>query len=217
MLQNQKHVFWEALVIAIFIFALGIILGIFIENSRASEISNLYTKSELSLLDIKTQSEMLDLNNLKCDALIQENLKFGNTVYEEAQLLGRYEDANRITNSLIEQHKKYDLLRLIFWINSIKIKEKCNANFHTLVYLYNYNIDDNAENSKQYVISKFLGEIKDKYGNNVILIPLARNLNISSIDLMAQSFNITQTTVMLDEKIQVTDISKLNEINAALD
>ena len=73
-LKSQKNVFWEALVIALFIFGIGILIGIFIENSRAGEISEMYLESELNLLDIKIQTEILGLSNLNCEEAIIKNI-----------------------------------------------------------------------------------------------------------------------------------------------
>jgi len=39
---KNKHVFWEALIIAIFIFAVGILLGYLMELNRTSKIISLY-------------------------------------------------------------------------------------------------------------------------------------------------------------------------------
>jgi len=215
-LKSQHNVFWEALVITIFIFGVGVLLGIFIENSRVVRVSEMYLKSEINLLDIKIQTEILNLEDLNCDMAIEKNIEFGDKVYEDAKILQKYEDANRMTDSLVEQHKKYDLLRTLFWLNSIKIKEKCGNKFHTLVYLYDYNPEDLKEISKQGIFSRFLAEIKKEKGNEVVLIPIAQNLGLASLDILTSNFNVNQTSIILDEKLVVTDISELYKIRTEL-
>tara|TARA_Y100000310_G_C20598588_1_gene771811 strand:+ start:32 stop:721 length:690 start_codon:yes stop_codon:yes gene_type:complete len=211
-LKSQKNVFWEALVIAIFIFGSGILLGVFIENARVERISEMYLKSELNLLDIKIQTEILNLEELDCGAAIEKNIEFGDKVFNDAKTLQKYEDANRFSDSLVEQHKKYDLLRTLFWINSIKIKQKCNTDFNTLVYLYNYNNEEEKEKSKKVVFSRFLEELKEEKGNTILLIPIARDLNLASLDMLVEKFNINQTSIILDEEFIISEVKDLHKI-----
>ena len=167
MLKNQKHVFWEALIITVFIFGIGVLFGIFIEHNRANTISEMYLRSEINLLDVKIQTEILDLKDLNCRTAIQKNIEFGDRIYKDALTLERYESASRITDDLKEQHRRYDVLRALFWLNSIKIKEKCRGDFHTVVYLYDYGPEETYLKNEQFVFSRFLSELKEEYGNEI--------------------------------------------------
>lgn len=210
---NQKHTFWEALVITIFIFGLGILLGLFIENSRQDRISEAYLNSEIDLLDIKIQTEILNLEDLNCPEAVEKNIEFADRVYEDAKTLKSYEDASRMSDTLVQQHKRYDLLRTLLWINSIRIKEKCKQNpFHTIVYLYDHDPQEIEKRSKQEIFSRFLSELKEEYGNKVILIPIAKNLNLASLEIMIKDFNIGQIAVIVDEKIVIDEIEDLYQV-----
>lgn len=210
---GNKNVFLEALIITLFIFGLGILFGIFLENSRTNRVSDMYSESEINLFDIKVQTEILNLKNLDCKTAVQSNIDFGNKIYEDAQILDEYEKSNKITNLLVEQHKKYDLLRTLFWINSIKIKENCNSSFHTLVYVYNYDEKRLEEKSKQAVFSKFLEETKGKKGDKILLIPIAENMGLMSTKMMLDKYYINGTAIIIDEKTVITSIEDLQKIN----
>lgn len=214
---NQKHAFWEAFVIAVFIFGLGVLIGVFIENSRAGEITGLYLQSEINLLDIQIQTQTLELENLNCEQAIHNNIKFGDKIYNEAKLLTRYEDASRITEELKQQHRRYDLLRNLFWINSIKIKQKCGPEFSTVVYLYEYEPDLVTERNKQVVFSRYLGEIKQKFEDKIVLIPIAINMNLDSVEIMISKYGINQTSIIVDEKLIITELDELFEIDQFLE
>lgn len=217
MLNNPKHIFWEALVVTIFIFGIGILLGVFIENSRESEINTFYLASELNLLDVKIQTEVLNLKDVDCDSAILKNTEFADKVYNEAKILEEYESAKGFKEDIEQYHKRYDLLRTLLWLNSVKIKEKCGAeSFHTLVYLYDYQTEDSEQKAKQEVFSRFLGEMKNKYDESVILIPIARNLDVSSLDLLTKKYNINQTSIILDESFNVSDVDGLKMIDKKL-
>ncbi len=219
MFRSQKHIFWEALIITLFLFGIGIITGIILESWRTNNIDKLYKYSEIELLDIKTQNEIYNMGSFDCDIAIQENLKFANKIYEEAELLGRYEKASRLTDNLKLEHKKYDLLRTLLWMNAIKIKEKCNADYHNVVYIYDYNDASIKTKAKQSVFSKILEELKKEKGNEIMLIPMAGDNNLSSINLMMELYNISESelpVILIDEKIKITKIEEAKNIRDLL-
>jgi len=207
--KSEKHVFWQALVLALIIFNFGIFLGYMLESSRVGKVSRLYAESELALLDIKIQSELFDFgNDIDCGIAIKENINFANKIFEEAKILDKFEKSSRITENIKLQHRKYDLLRTLFWINSIKIKRRCNATFHNVVYFYKYNEPSLEQKAKQAVFSRLLGQLKEKYAEEVMLIPIAADNNIVSVDMLLETYNVTELpTVLIDEKIKLTEVS----------
>ena len=213
----QKSVFWESLILAIFIFVSGILLGYFLEQNRTSKIIGLYQESELNMLDIKIQDSIFSLSDVNCDNFLKETIVFADKIYGEAQLLDRYEESSKITQGIILQHKKYDLLRTLLWIETIKFKEKCNNDFETIVYFYEYKSDSMDIKSKQDIFSKKLEEVKNKHGNEVILIPIAGNLDISSVSYLMEQNNIsTLPAILINEKVKISSIEELSLIDSYL-
>ncbi|PIN78090.1 hypothetical protein COV15_00315 [Candidatus Woesearchaeota archaeon CG10_big_fil_rev_8_21_14_0_10_34_12] len=217
MFSNQKHVFWQALILTIFIFSVGVAIGFLIENSRLGKINELYVNSEVELLDVRIQSEMLNANLINCDLAIEKNIKFADKVYDEAKLLGRYEDAQRFSEALVLQHKKYDLLRTMVWVNSIKLKEKCSPNYHNIIYIYQYTDPSIKKIAEQETFSKFLEELKIKEQDRILLLPIAGDIGGISIEALKEQFNITVLpTVIIDEKTKITDFAGLKQIENLL-
>ncbi|MBS3074363.1 hypothetical protein J4447_02805 [Candidatus Pacearchaeota archaeon] len=210
---NQKRVFWEALILSIFVFAVGVALGFMLESLRADKVADIYANSEIGLLDVRLQSQIYELNGIDCKTAAEENIRFGDSIYEEAKTLARYEEAQRLSESLTFQHKRFDILRMLFWINSIKIKERCNNPFHTITYIYDYEEPTIDQKAKQAVFSKVLGEVKETKASEVMLIPIAGDLNISSVELIKKIYGIEELpTILIDEKIKITSITSKEEI-----
>ncbi len=215
MFKSQKNVFWEALVVTVFIFGIGVFIGVILENWRTSRIDELYQKSEIELLDIRTQAEIYSLGVFDCKVAIQENLEFADRIYEEAKVLSRYEGASRLTDSLDMQHKRYDILRALLWVNSIKIKKRCNEDYHNLVYIYNYNDPSIDKKAQQGVFSRILSELKQSKGSEIMLIPMAGDNDISSISILMAKYNITEEelpVILIDEKTKVTELQTVEDI-----
>lgn len=218
MKEHQHHIFLEAFFLAMVLFVLGLLLGVFIESGRTGNVANQYLRSEVNMLDIQIQTELVKQNGLECDLVIAKNIEFGNMVYEDAKLLEKYEESNRLTESeLREQHRRYDILRTLFWLNSVEIKKKCNEGFHTVVYLYDYKPQDLILESKQRVYSKYLLDLKEQYGDSIMLIPIAKNMQLSSLDLILSKYNLNTTSIIIDEKLIVDSVEDLGKIDKILD
>ncbi len=209
--KNPNNIlFLEALIMALFIFGLGLIIGVLIEDARMADINNKYVGSRTNLLDIQTLSELLKDEDFSCEYKIKKNIEFGNKIYDDALTLADYEKSQILGNKLKEQHRIYDLLRTIFWINSIELKEECPY-FHTLVYTYNYGEDDTIEKQKQEVFSRFAGELIRNNTNSIILIPIAINLDIESLNILKEKYGLEGTRLVFDEKIHATQVEMLED------
>ncbi len=216
-MKSQKYIFLQALIITFIVFNIGIFMGYKLESSRIDKINKWYLESEMELLDQRIQSDAFEFIGLDCDAMVKENIKFADKIFEEALEIDKYEKANRINQEIIAQHKRYDLLRTLFWINSMKIKEKCNSNYHNIVYFYKYNHPSIEQKAKQKFFSNLLFQIKQEKGDKVMLIPIAADNDISSINLLLKKYEITELPVILiDEKIKITDIESMDDIEKYL-
>lgn len=216
-MKNQKYIFLYALILTIIVFNIGIFMGYMLESSRINKIDNLYINSEMELLDQRIQRDVLDIANINCDMAIKENINFADRIYKDALAIKNYEDANRMNNEIISQHRKFDLLRTLFWINSIKIKEKCNTDYHNIVYIYNYKNPTIEQKAKQKFFSKLLSEVKNKFKDKVMLIPIAGDNDIASVNLLIDSYNIEKFPVILiDEKTKITELEKIEDIEKYL-
>jgi len=215
MFKSQKNVFWQAFVFTILLIGLGMVFGILLENSRTSNIDSLYQKSEIDLMDIKLQTDIYSSGFFNCNKAQEENINFAERIYNEAKLLDRYEKASEITDDLISRHKKYDILRANLLLNSIKIKEKCNSTYYDVVYIYKYNNPSLDVKARENTFSKLLSQLKEKKGYEVLLIPMAGDNDIISINLIKDMYNVSDKelpVVVINGKIKITELESLNEL-----
>lgn len=217
-IKSQKRMFLYALLITFVMFNFGIYAGYKLESSRINQINDWVIESELELLNQRIQRDAFDVIGLNCDSLVEENIAFADRIFSEAVKIEKYENANRINGDIILLHKRYDLLRTLLWINSIKVKEECNPDYHNVVYLYQYNEPSLEQKAKQRFFSNVLTELKDKKGGEIILIPLAGDNDISVIGMILDKYEVSELPVILiDEKIKITEIESLDDIEKYLD
>jgi len=140
-LKNTKHVFWQAFFLTMLFFFLGLVLGVYLEQLRSDNANMIFYQSETSLYDSFALGKLLDNPSVSCENLRSADIDFANKIYKEAKQLEKFESSSELTDSLKIIHRKYDLLRTLLWMNTMKIKEDC-GNLNTVVYLYKYNIQD---------------------------------------------------------------------------
>lgn len=217
MAYSQKYVFLQALILTIIVFNVGIFFGYQLESSRVDRINDWYLQSDIELLDQKIQRDALNFLDFDCGLLVQENIDFADRIYEEAQKIGDFEKANRINKEIISQHKRYDLLRTLFWINSIEIKKKCESDYHNVVYFYDYNEPSINQKSEQEFFSNLLFELKQEKGSGLMLIPIAGDNDLPSVNLLMKEYGIVELpSILIDEEIVLTNVESRGDIEEYL-
>ena len=212
MLKNRKHVFWQAFFVTILIFVLGLVFGVYLEQIRADEINGAYYQSESSLLDTIALMSLLESGDLSCSEIIDAHVLFADKIYFEAKLLEKFDEASKITDSMKLIHRKYDLLRTILWMNVIETRETCGE-VNSVVYFYEYGSEDVGMKAKQKVWERILFDLKEKYGENVLLIPVAVDNDISSLDLLMGVYDVeTFPSVLINEEYLITDLFSVEEL-----
>lgn len=217
MLENKKNVFWEALLLTVIVFIFGMLVGIAFEERNLGKINKYYANSEISLMDSITFNKILDEDKTTCKSFSEANVKFANRIYEEAIQLEKYEEAGKITEDIKLAHKKYDILRTILWANSIRALEKCNSSTSVIVYLYEYESEDLAKRATQNVWSKILFDLKQEEGNKIILIPIAVDNDLISLNAMIEKLEIKRfPSIIINNKIIISDLTSKQDIQKYL-
>jgi len=215
-LGNKKNVFWEAFLIAAVIFILGLLIGIFVESDRLQQVNDYYSQAQVSLIDSLAMSNSIN-SAQECSNLINSSINFADNIYSQALLLEKYEASGKITDMMKTAHAEYDLLRTILWQNLITIKSKCPNKFNFVIYLYNYNPTDLGQKAVQNAWSNVLFDLKQKEGNNLILVPIAVNSNLSSLNLLTNNFNIKNyPAVIINNNKTIYSLQSVSDIEKYL-
>jgi hypothetical protein len=190
-MKRNYFVFVQALFLTIVVFAVAFYIGVSVEGSQLNQVNNYYTQSEVSLVDILALNNIISSKTALCPTLVNSNKELLDKVYSEATTLSELEQSNQLTDYLQNLHTKYDILRTYLWINAINIKKECpSSNFSTIVYLYKYNQTDLTKKAQQNVWSRLLLDVKNE-DNNVMLIPIAEDSNLTSLQTLIEPYNLT--------------------------
>lgn len=217
-LESKKRVFWEALFLTVVVFFLGLLIGISFESGKVEEIRQYYSYSEASIMDVFALNNLIDLDEVNCSELKNANFDFADKIYEEAILLEKYETSGKITDGMILEHKKYDLLRTLLWINEIKSFKKCGRDYHAVVYLYEYRPDDLTQKATQGVWSKILLDLKNEYASKILIIPIAVDSEVVSLNSLISDYSIEKYPVLIvDNKDVIYELDSADKLKEYFD
>ena len=180
---------------------IGFFLGVWFDNLRADELREELTEIDIMWNDARLQSLYYQTfsDGELCDSALEGNLKFSERIYEEGQKIERYEKVNRFAPNLLSQKKRYALLQMQFWFNSISLRERCGYNYSTVVYLYSHYDDELS--TEQKVMSAALFELKEEHGSDMMLIPLPADIGILSVDVIEEEFGVKELpAIIVNEK-----------------
>ncbi len=211
----QKDVFLKSAMLTAVVFAIGIGAGIWLDSSRLEEVQSRLTEIDTYWNDARLHISTLEIllnQSLSCEAAINANLEFNDRIFKEGQRIERFEETNRFAPSLILEKKRYALLQTQFWFNSINIKQRCNADYYTVVYFYSHYNDTVALNQK--LQSAVLLDVKGKCGQKLMLSPLPLDLNITTIDVLRENYRIRTTpAILINEKILLEGLQAENDLS----
>lgn len=196
MLENRKHAFWQALFVTILFLLVGFVLGVYLEQIRADNLSVAFYNSEVSLYDSFAITKIAESGLASCGELKDVSTNFADKIYAEAIELEKFDDKNKLTDSMKSIHRKYDLLRTMLWMNVIDVREKC-SDINYVIYFYVYDTEDVQIKSEQVVWERALNDLKADEGNEFILIPIAVDQGIESLNYMILKYKIENFPAVL--------------------
>jgi len=215
---NRFRVFVESFLVAGIIFLLGFSIGFYVENARISEVMDTYKSNEINALDLKLQNyyyQIMEEEN--CDLAIEQNLIFADKLYDDGLKLARFEEATQISEELLTEKKIYVLLKTELWLNTMLLKERCNADFDILVYFYSADPTNTLKVAEQKMISNMLLDIKEEYGNDIILLPIAGDLKLDIVDLQMKVHNVSRLpSIVINEDIILEGFNSAEDIRKHL-
>ncbi|MBI5061422.1 MAG: hypothetical protein HZB67_03850 [Candidatus Aenigmarchaeota archaeon] len=199
------NVFIKAGLLTVIVLAIGIQIGLWIESNKIAEIKSSLETTDLLFNDARMQSiyyQMFSVPNdtVFCNAALAANLKYNDMIYQRGLEIERYEASGKFTPQTLLDRKKYALLQFQFWMNAMQIKKKCGFNYHVVLHLWKYSSEDYNTNLDQKLQSAVLLELKEKCGPKLMLSNAPIDLNLTTIEMLADNYNISNTpAIVIDD------------------
>lgn len=207
------NIYTKALIPTLLVFLIGIMAGIWIDNFRLASARKSISESEISWNDAQLfNAYFRSLGTESCDTALDINLQYNENIYSRGTEIEKTIKSSVFTPEVEQEWKRYNLLQLQFWLNSVELKEKCNFDYHTIVHLdeLHPNISSQVDSKLQ---SQILVDLKEKCGNKIMLIPLDVDLGLISINSIVNQFSIQELpAIVIDENIVLQGITSVKEL-----
>jgi hypothetical protein len=209
------------MILTIIIFFIGIFFGMWLDQLRIEGLRRKIEEVVIAWEDAKLQNLYFLTFPFKdqCESVIKQNIEFSDRVYYTiGKMLEEYEKVNKFSPELVSEKQKYVMLKLQFWLNSIYLKKRCNATYVNVVYFYSHYTKDLVLQQKQEAQSVVLLELKEEYGNKMLLIPLPIDMNITTIEVIKSNFNITiAPTILINEEIKLVGLQSKEKLKKVIE
>lgn len=217
-INNKYRIFIESIILTLLILIIGFSLGFYVEFARTNKVIENYKNFEIEALDLKLQNYYYQImDRSSCEEAIKQNFIFADDLYTQGIEIEKYEEAGQLTEDIKREKKRYVLLKTELWLNTILLKEKCEANFDTVVYIYESDPKDNAKVSEQKIISNILKTVKEDKGNDIILIPIAGDPELKAVQLQMRIYGIENLpSIIINEKQILEGFHTVEEIESYL-
>lgn len=209
----MSNTFFRAALLTTVIFLIGIFVGMWLDTLRLGDVQTMLQDITDDWNDARMQSlyyQVFEETPGFCEASIEANLEFNERIYEEGVKIERYEAVNKFTPELLAEKKRYALLQLQFWINSINLRDNCDTNYTTLVYLHSKNESFAIDQKLQ---SAVLLDAKERCGSDLMLIPLPADIGIETIELIKSNFDIDDfPAVIINETVALEGLQSESDL-----
>lgn len=217
-MNTRFRIFLESAIIALLILIIGFSFGLYVESNRNEKIVDSYKDYEVEALDLKLQNYYYQImDSTSCERAVEQNFEFADDIYLRGLELEKFEESNQITDELLREKKRYSLLKTELWLNTLLLKKKCDVNFDTIAYIYAGKPESSAIVSQQKIVSNVLRTIKEEKGNNLILLPIAGDLDLKSVDLQKRVYGVTSLpSLIINERIVLEGFYTAEQIEGYL-
>lgn len=209
-----KNTYVEALIVTIFIFFSGIMVGIWIDNYRVSKVRKELLSDTVFWDDSLFLTKFTQLyGGNSCQEALKMNLLYNQKIYQRGKEIEDAIKLNKFTPEMKEELKRYTLMQIQFWLNSIELKKKCNFTYHTVVHLQQFfpkTEESRVENKAQ---SNVMLNLKNECGGKIMLIPISVDLNLTSAQAILLHYNITKLpAIIIDEKYVFQGLTSIDTL-----
>jgi len=213
----MRRVYIQAGILSLLVFFIGIMIGIWIDNTRLGGIRSALSEADINSYDARLLNSYLQrFGKEYCDIALDQNLAYNDKIYEDGRKIEDKINANIFTPEIEQEWRRYTLLQTQFWLNSVELKEKCGFDYHTVVHLFRQKNTTTSEDINNKVQASVLLDLKDKCGKKMMLIPITVDTNLIVVEAITKQFDVSEyPAVIVDESFVfqgVTTKDKLNEL-----
>ncbi len=161
---NKKRYIIAAL-LTLFVFVLGLMLGLVIEGKRVQYIQSINRIEKLDYNSLQLQYAYIEQlsQERNCDAVSKTFENSVKSLIETSERLENYEqNANLNKEDLHALKREYILAQLNYWLLAKRTKKICNRDLVTILYFYSTDKECPDCGEQAFILTYLKNEFKDK-------------------------------------------------------
>jgi len=200
--KESRHLYLVALVITIFLMSTVFMVGWMLDRARVTRINDLGVDMISNLNEMQTFMLMSETygDAMACLAFKSKLLTLDRSVWD----LGMKIDQYRVASEEFfkdpfyrEQKKTFNEYQLFYLLLLTKVSTTCKYDQKIVSFFYQNSIDCKKCDDQSFVLT----DLKEQYGDAVSIFSFDTELNITSIKLLTEFYNITEfPCIVIDGK-----------------
>lgn len=186
--KDSRRIFLLALGITLIVFLGGLYAGVIISEEKINYLRESLRKTEREFQKYRT-TLMIQENfpEKNCDILSYRNRQLAPEISKMNDRISNYDRTKKFEHpeDFESLREDYALLYIQYWLQMKKSKEICGSNITTILYFYSNEDCPSCEGQ-----GKVLDYWKKQYENDLLIFPLATDLELDSIDMLLKAYEI---------------------------
>ncbi len=208
---NRKRYFIAAL-LTLFVFVLGLLLGLVIEGKRVQYIESVNRIEKLDYSSLQLQYAYIDqLSQEKnCDAVSKTFESSVKSLIETSERLENYEQNSNLNKEDLHTLKReYILAQLNYWLLAQRTKKICDRDLVTILYFYSVDKECPDCEEQAFILTYLKNEFKDKL---LIFALDSTYVDEPMIEMLKNQYGITKYPTLVIEGHVFEDLVSKNDL-----
>lgn len=188
----RKDLLLSSLIIALFIFSLGVFLGYNIDRLRVNDIDKVLVESELDADSLIAEKEFMDtFSDGSCDIYRVRFDSMSERLGDIASTLTRYDTKSVFKSWDYEQlRKKYFILEIQTYALAKRLKEECGLD--NVIILFFYDVGDSESLKQGYALDSVVNDV-----GNVRVFSIDSGVDEPLVETVKVYYNIVESPAVV--------------------
>lgn len=184
---KEKYVL--AFLLTTFIFAFGLVLGLYVQEQRYDWATSVADEQEINYMSLQLQYLFLTTFDLSENcAVLQTSLRDSIDDLSDslAKVIEFEEEEDFVSDDFIMLQRRYTLDNIRYWVLAEKAKTSCGTNTQTVLYFYNSDCETCPDQGT--VLTYFKKLLQD----DLLVFPINTDVNDPMVDIMTNLYEIQE-------------------------
>ncbi len=198
----DRKIYWKkhiaAFFITLFIFLIGLLIGLRISNSRLDLLQSFSEKQRADFESLQLQYVYLTTTNGSCTALRKALEESVNNLENARIKLENYLQSAYESERFLDEKRKYMLAEIRYWLLARQTENSCGKDSVSVLYFYEEDDKCGKCSTQGYILTS----LKDKFKDKLLIFSLDASSEEAMVKIIKNVYNINEVpSLVVDDDV----------------